>query len=223
VAVAICAWNTNVAFLIHGVTRLYAAWVPEQNVCEVLDTETSKKNTIATLVSDVVLLLTMLVGLLRLRQDGTMFGFGKLLWRQGLIWLFLATVAEVPPAVLLSLNLNYPLNLMFQIPALVVMTIAATRMHRSLTDFTYSGQCVSCFDAHPDRRRSMANTDPKLIFAAPIPLDRVEVTSHKSSEDYLPVNMGQLASYGPFGADGHSQDKSLVLSISNDPNYGVKR
>jgi hypothetical protein len=48
----------------------------------VLDTETSKKNAIATLVSDVVLLLTMLVGLLRLRQDGTMFGFGKLLWRQ---------------------------------------------------------------------------------------------------------------------------------------------
>jgi hypothetical protein len=37
---------------------------------------------IATLVSDVVLLLTMLVGLLRLREDGTLFGLGKLLWRQ---------------------------------------------------------------------------------------------------------------------------------------------
>ena len=62
--------------------QLYATWAPENSVCEVLDTKTSKKNTIATLVSDVVLLLTMLVGLLRLRQDGTMFGFGKFLWKQ---------------------------------------------------------------------------------------------------------------------------------------------
>jgi hypothetical protein len=37
---------------------------------------------IALLVSDVVLLLTMLVGLLRLRKDGTLFGLAKLLWRQ---------------------------------------------------------------------------------------------------------------------------------------------
>ena len=47
-----------------------------------LDTERSKDNIIAMLVSDVVLLLTMLVGLLRLRKDGTLFGLGKLLWRQ---------------------------------------------------------------------------------------------------------------------------------------------
>ena len=37
---------------------------------------------IALLVSDVVLLLTMLVGLLRLRKDGTLFGLGKFLWKQ---------------------------------------------------------------------------------------------------------------------------------------------
>ena len=47
-----------------------------------LDTERSKDQIIALLVSDVVLLLTMLVGLLRLRKDGTLFGLGKLLWRQ---------------------------------------------------------------------------------------------------------------------------------------------
>ena len=81
------------------------------------NTESSKANIISVLVSDVVLLFTMLVGLLRLRQHGTIFGLGQLLWNQvggatsrllsslisfpckGLIWLFLATVAEVPPAV----------------------------------------------------------------------------------------------------------------------------
>ena len=37
---------------------------------------------IAVLVSDVVLLLTMLVGLLRLHKNATLFGLGQLLWRQ---------------------------------------------------------------------------------------------------------------------------------------------
>jgi hypothetical protein len=83
-----------------------------------MNTESSNQNAIATLVSDVVLLLTMLVGLLRLNRNGVMGGFGQLLWKQvcsaavsssliadmfsmgkGLVWLFLATVAEVPPVV----------------------------------------------------------------------------------------------------------------------------
>ena len=73
------------------------------------------------LISDIVLLVTMLIGLLRLRQHGVgTRGLGLLLWkqvgcflvsslfspsanvisvRQGLIWLLIATVAEVPPIV----------------------------------------------------------------------------------------------------------------------------
>ncbi|KAN0141808.1 hypothetical protein V8E53_000270 [Lactarius tabidus] len=218
-AIAICAWCTNVAFLIHGVTQLYARWVPAQSYCEIQDTEKSNKNTIATLVSDVVLLLTMLAGLLRLRRDGTMLGMGQLLWKQGLVWLFVATIAEVPPAVFISLNLNYPLNLMFQIPALIVLTIAATRMHRSLTDFTHSG----FVGTYPTRRGHMANTDPKLNFAGPISLDQVEVVVHTSSEDYSPVNMKQYASFGLDSADNQSQDKSLVLSVRDDLESCVKK
>ena len=53
-----------------------------QSACLVLDTERSKDQIIAMLVSDVALLFTMLVGLLRLRKDGTLFGLGKLLWKQ---------------------------------------------------------------------------------------------------------------------------------------------
>ena len=33
---------------------------------------------------------------------------------------------------------------MFQVPALVLMSIVATRMYRSLTDFTNSGYYTSC-------------------------------------------------------------------------------
>jgi hypothetical protein len=62
--------------------EFHATWAPTQSVCEVLNPESSTKTVIAALVSDVILLLTMLVGLLRLRHGGTMIGLGKFLWRQ---------------------------------------------------------------------------------------------------------------------------------------------
>ncbi|KAF8261255.1 hypothetical protein EI94DRAFT_1810575 [Lactarius quietus] len=203
VAIAMCAWSTNVAFLIHSVTILRSEWMPAQSVCGVLNTDSSKKNIIAVLVSDVALLLTMLVGLLRLRRSSTMFGFGQLLWKQGLIWLFLATVAEVPPA-------------MFQTPALIGMSIAATRMYRSLTDFTDAGS----FDPDPTGRERTAKTDPKRIFAVQIPPTQVAEAVHTSSKDRAPANMGQG---GPYSTDNQSQDNSLVLSIGSDLENGIKR
>ncbi|KAN0141798.1 hypothetical protein V8E53_000260 [Lactarius tabidus] len=96
---------------LRSLSTLHAAWVPTQSVCVVLNTESTRKNVTATLVTDVVLLLTMLVGLLRMRLHGnSMFGLAEILWRQGLIWLFLATVAEVTPAVFIGLNLNGKIN-----------------------------------------------------------------------------------------------------------------
>jgi hypothetical protein len=88
----------------------------------VLNLETSKANIIVTLATDIILLLIMLIGLLRLRVQGAgMFGLWRLLWRQvgsllamvpricqsnvcpkGIIWLLIATAAEVPPTVRLD-------------------------------------------------------------------------------------------------------------------------
>ncbi|KAN0141799.1 hypothetical protein V8E53_000261 [Lactarius tabidus] len=194
VVIAICAWSTNVAFFIHSITVLHSTWVPAQSVCGVLNSESSNKNVVGTFITDVVLLLTMLVGLLRLRRRNIMFGFGQLLWKQGLIWLLLATVAELPPAVFIILNLNDPLNLMFQAPALIWMTIAATRMYRSLTDFPDSGR--SAFDTSQTQI-----TDTKQIFEVQIPLDRVVVAVHRSSADHPPANTGQYASHCQYSAD----------------------
>jgi len=96
----------------------------------------TKPAVIATLATDLVLLLTMLVGLFGMRRyGGGRFGLGSFLWKQGVAWLLIATVAEVPPAVFLSLNLNDPLDAMFQFPTFITMSIAATRMHRSLADY----------------------------------------------------------------------------------------
>ena len=62
--------------------QLHAEWSPTESVCIVLNPEGSKINIISSFVTDVILLLIMLVGLLRMRQDGTLSKFSKFLWRQ---------------------------------------------------------------------------------------------------------------------------------------------
>jgi len=129
-------WFVNAAFITQGIVRARSAWVSSRSSCTVINTEENKLNIIVTLALDMVLLLTMLAGLLRLRRDGSgRFGVAQLLWNQGVLWLLLATVAGVPPTVLISLNLNAILNLMLQLPSTIILTIATTRMYRSLTDF----------------------------------------------------------------------------------------
>ncbi|KAH9974564.1 hypothetical protein BGW80DRAFT_147270 [Lactifluus volemus] len=120
-ALSTTVWITNVAFLIQGVVRIRSVWIPEERSCRLSNSDTAKLNAISTLATDTMLLLMMLAGLLHLRlQGGGMLSLGDFLWKQGLIWFLLAAVAEVPP----------------MIPALIVLTIAATRMYRSLINFS---------------------------------------------------------------------------------------
>ena len=98
-----------------------STWDPVLRDCIVLDTEKNEPSIIASLITDIVLLLIVLIGLLRLLHDGGgSFALGRLLWKQvgsgrshipvprftylfplskGVIWLLMATVAEVPPMV----------------------------------------------------------------------------------------------------------------------------
>jgi hypothetical protein len=105
--------------LIHLQTR--PAWDPVSQNCIILNTEKHKPSIISTLITDIVLLLIVLIGLLPLLHDrGGSFALGRLLWKQvrsgrsrftvsqftylfplpkGVIWLLIATVVEVPPTV----------------------------------------------------------------------------------------------------------------------------
>ncbi|KAF8264186.1 hypothetical protein EI94DRAFT_1738980 [Lactarius quietus] len=89
---------------------------------------------------------------------------------------------------------------MFQTPALIMLTIGATRMHRSLVNFA-SSDCRT-FDARPTGKVSA------IMFAAPIPHSQVEAAFHVSSEsaDYPPANIGS-------GAGCEPQDEHFVLDI----------
>ncbi|KAI0268895.1 hypothetical protein BC834DRAFT_867755 [Gloeopeniophorella convolvens] len=143
-AIAIGAWLTNIAFYIHNIATANSAWSPEQQTCLLLDSHRSEANTIVTLIEDFVLLGLMLLGLRRYGNAGMFGGLWRLLYRQGLLWLIVVTLAEIPPTVFIILNLNDYFNLMFQTPERAFST-AFLPSYRALLTRAYSD--------HDGRRR----------------------------------------------------------------------
>ncbi|KAI0275777.1 hypothetical protein BGY98DRAFT_990556, partial [Russula aff. rugulosa BPL654] len=140
VVVSTGMWGTNVVFLIQGVwgVNSFHSTFGTEN-CVASNLTSIRLSTIVAFVTDIILLSIMLIGLSRMRHRGSgTMTLGRVLWNQGVIWLVVAVVAELTPTVFICLNLNEPLNLMFQIPWVITMSIAATRMYRSLSEFISS-------------------------------------------------------------------------------------
>ncbi|KAH9159857.1 hypothetical protein EDB89DRAFT_2082914 [Lactarius sanguifluus] len=153
--IAIAAWLVNIAFYIRNMTWSEAVWSAEQSTCLVIKTDRNLTTIVVTLAEDIVLLVLMLAGLRRYGDVG-MYGLWRFLHRQGLLWLVLVTVAEIPTTVFIILNLNgtaFPFvrlrdlictfsvqidyfNLMFQTPELIMMAVGASRIYRSLADYS---------------------------------------------------------------------------------------
>jgi hypothetical protein len=64
-------------------------WSDESSSCVIINMQSNKINIIAQLTSDVILLLIMVAGLLRLRLEIGDFGLGRILWNQVRWWRFL--------------------------------------------------------------------------------------------------------------------------------------
>jgi len=209
-AIATSLWAANVAVLIQGVVRLRSDWADFLPGCIVFNSHSSKLNIIVSLITDTTLLLIMLVGLLRLHSNGLgTSGIWRLLWKQGVMWILLATAAGVPPVVLVSLNLNDPLNLLFLLPSLLIMTIAATRMHRSLTDFDFGSA-----DIAPDLLQDSSTKLSKLQWNQ-APRSQIEVTVDTS---YERSRMSRASHHDTYiNTEGQLCEKSHGLGFERDP------
>ncbi|KAF8498240.1 hypothetical protein F5888DRAFT_233691 [Russula emetica] len=169
-SIAVGVWVTDVAFLINGSVRVRESWSDELNTCVLLNPESIKPNIMGSLIADVVLLLIMLIGLLRLPFGaGDALGLERVLWKQGLIWLLIAIVFEIPPTVFIFLDLNEPMSYIFQVPNLIAMTIASTRMYRSLMDLG-STEILQGSLSLPDSVRTGSRT---RVLSEPIPLSQM--------------------------------------------------
>jgi len=177
---------TNIAVSILGVSRLRSDWDAASQQCAVLNTDSIKPQIVVHAIIDIVLLLIALVGLLRLRRDGGgKIGVGLFLWKQGILWLLIALLAEVPPAVLIILNLNDPFNLMFQLPSVIALSIAAARTYRTSTDFAPVFTHIGFDNVHKSNSecpRSHGNQDS---------FNPIEVTVDMSYEQHQMLRIGR--------------------------------
>jgi len=89
---------------------------------------------ITTIMVYAFLLVAMLAGLLRYRRARS-FRLWNVLLRQGWIWFALAVAAEVPTLTLVLLNINPSVNLLLQVPRVVIASIGTTAMFRTLSRY----------------------------------------------------------------------------------------
>lgn len=188
----VIAWLVNVGFMIFGITRASneTVWDPISNSCIALNTSENTINSVTTLIADIILLVSMLWGVMRTKNEGNLW---RLLYHQGVVWTALATIAEVPTVTFLELNLNDPMNLIFQPVTLTILNIGATRLYRDLA--TFGTPVISTNDCvHPihfatrptipsgnSRRTHTYTFPPSEIFT---PIASTRETQESSGQDF---------------------------------------
>ncbi|KAI0299466.1 hypothetical protein BC826DRAFT_994521 [Russula brevipes] len=108
-------------------------------------------------------------------------------------------------------------NLMFFLPGQITLSIAATRMYRSLADFVSTD--ITKGSERP-RRIGHTGSNAKSSSTIPIPLHRMEVAVHTSYEQYSTAQTDQHVSY--VGMDGQPHDKSHGLSFDSNLESGAE-
>ncbi|KAH9962340.1 hypothetical protein BC827DRAFT_1197716 [Russula dissimulans] len=233
VVLATGIWLTNTSILIHGITQIRSRWDPELDACGLPNVMSNKSATISVLASDIVLLLIMFIGLFRVRRrSGGTFGLARLLWKQGVIYLLVATAAEVPPLVFIYLDLNVAFNLMFSMPSLIAMSIGATRMYRSLVEVFYNDNSGKGPDNLPGQRvgqgtpkviRTTTTTTTMTTTTTPSPPNQMEVFVHTSYEHWQPpaTQTGPCLSF--INIERQMGEKSRDMSLDDDVESGAER
>ncbi|KAF8487444.1 hypothetical protein DFH94DRAFT_27586 [Russula ochroleuca] len=215
IAITMSIWLTDLALLLYGIITIRSAWLPAANTCVLTNFESTAPSIIATLVTDAALCIMMLVGLLRMRlRAGGNFALGAFLWKQGLIWFLLAALADVPSSTLIGLNLNVSLDLMTQTPGMIIVTIAATRVYRSLTNFNCAN---SSLETPGGSGRS--GSVPR-IRSVPIPLNKMEVTVRTECDQYPTSQMNRSGTY--IGTDTQGNYKAHEVSLNADVECGLE-
>ncbi|KAI9436257.1 hypothetical protein H4582DRAFT_2058923 [Lactarius indigo] len=93
-SIASAAWLANTGALIHSIAVLRGTW--SAGACHVTNTPETKSNILVTFITDSVLLLLMLTGLLRWENAHQRGGVWWLLYTQGLAWMIIVVVSQAP-------------------------------------------------------------------------------------------------------------------------------
>lgn len=189
-------WLANTAAFVYNMAITRAQQIG--NFCVVDHIVDIRVTATSTLLTDFTFLALMLVGILRWKQARMMGGIWRVMYQQGLIWVVIVTLADVPPVIFLALNLNEPMDQMFMVPGMVMMSIGALRMYRTLVDGVVLNSTVVGVSAKALSAKS------EIKFASP---------SHMSSrdEDTRIGNGGLLDTIG-----SNTTPHRIVFTTKND-------
>ncbi|KAH8994749.1 hypothetical protein EDB86DRAFT_1244775 [Lactarius hatsudake] len=155
IAFACAVWICNMAIDAYSLTTLHSAWTG--SFCGVSHTERLRISVLSNFITDVILLVLMLIGLRRWKNASKSFGVWGLLYTQGLIWVMIVTLAEIPPTVFILLNLNDPMNMIFQALSLIITALGAARLYRGLIDYPASNSSVKVVSSSSGRHSELVS------------------------------------------------------------------
>ncbi|KAH8985476.1 hypothetical protein EDB92DRAFT_1818646 [Lactarius akahatsu] len=167
ISIASAAWLASAGSLIHGVVVLHGTWSRDLpvGICNTTNTLETRANILVTFVTDLVLLALMLTGLLRwgnARQKG---GIWWLLFTQGLAWMIIVTVAEVPITCISFARRDRVFTEEYfhrSHEPLITMTIGASRVYRGLSDYVHKEGDVHMSSGLPVRQTPIGSFSPRL-------------------------------------------------------------
>ncbi|EIM82366.1 uncharacterized protein STEHIDRAFT_114294 [Stereum hirsutum FP-91666 SS1] len=106
----VAVWLVNIAFLIRSLAiGSQSEWDPTADACVFPKSNSARDSIISLLVTDTVLLCTVLAGLLRMKNSGGLWNsisnWGTS-FNQGIVWITIAITFGIPGAVFIVLDLN---------------------------------------------------------------------------------------------------------------------
>ncbi|KAH9999662.1 hypothetical protein BJV74DRAFT_166007 [Russula compacta] len=129
-AVASGCWLANAISYTYSVATFVGQRIGM--FCEEDNTLHNRISIFCTFTTDLILLALMLAGVLRWKGEGESGYLWWLLYTQGLAWVVVFALAEVPPVVFIILDLNYPMNRMSLFPAVIILSVGASRFYLGL-------------------------------------------------------------------------------------------
>lgn len=134
------------SLILQGVL-LKAQWDPVQATCMITETNNTilAATFIYSMVFDLIVLLLNVwkLGFARTGAAGVSMKSGSnlahLIFKDGLIYFFIAFLGNVIATVFMVLNLNPIMSVIFNVPSAIASTIVATRVVRRLTNFGTNG------------------------------------------------------------------------------------
>jgi len=165
IAIVYIFWLGNASFLTYSVVESSA--YPIDGICESGHVLRTRISVLSTITNDLVLLVLMLFGILRWKGARERAGgIWRLLYAQGLAWIVVFTLSEVPPSVLVILNLSDYMDLMCLVSGMIAMAICASRMYRGLVNSdAFNGPPMGVIDAKITTRIWLSSPSTPSCFA----------------------------------------------------------